>query len=723
MKNRIEFLMNFNVEYQPSLRTVKWFLIWVMSLGLLSCSMRPGTTKTNLNIQMPERVLSDSQSMSTGKINLQTDDGGRNVSAPADITRITPRPQTEKQWAVQRDPRLQFDDSQTLTVVVDTLPLPDFVHRVFGDMLHVNYVLDSRVPAKEKVSLNLQEPVSKRRLFETVRDILRGYTVAVREKDGIFYIEPVSDKASLAMGQGTSMADIPDVPGQIRQIIPLQHANATNLMQIMTAVPGTQVIALPGENALIVMGAREGIEQILQFISVLDQPSMRGRFGSLVRLKYWDPQELAPKLRDILGTEGIPVSSNSGMGGIQLIPFDRWRFLLAFAAEQSWLDRLGYWIQLLDVPKEQDERQYFVYFPESSRASELMGTLESILGLTRSSKGKTATKGKTGPMEMTRPAGTTVAQSEKKSVETGESDKESQLAILAEEIRLAIDEGRNAMIIYCTPQKYRMVESLLKQLDIQPPQVLIEATVAEVTLSDDLSFGLEWYLKSTEGQQTSVLSTIGGLALGSAGLNYSFLADSDKLKVLVNALAKDEKVKVLSSPHLTVRDGKSASINVGTQVPVVTSETAQSQNPNGVVRAYQYRSTGVMLQVTPTVHAHGVVTLEINQEVSEPAQSGGENPLILNRTLQTEVVAGSGQTVIIGGLIKESNSESVKKVPVLGDIPVIGYLFKTTTRGLSRTELVVMITPHIIRSTQQIDDMRREVMRSYQAVEIGEGKQ
>ncbi len=519
------------------------------------------------------------------------------------------------------------------------------------------------------------------------------------------------------------MADIPDVPGQIRQIIPIQHANALNLTQIITAVPGTQVIALPGENAITVMGSREGVEQILQFISILDQPSMRGRFGLLVRLKYWNPQELDPKLREILGAEGIPVASSSNMGGIQLIPFDRWRFLLAFAAEQSWLDRLGYWIQLLDVPKEQDDRQYFVYFPESSRASELMETMESILGLTRSSKGNAAAKGKAGRMELTRPAGTSAVQPEKKAAQQEESDKESSLANLASEIRLAVDESRNALIIYTTPQRYGMVESLLKQLDIQPPQVLIEATVAEITLSDDLSFGLEWYLKSTASQQTSVLSTIGGLGLGSAGLNFAFLADSDKLKVLVNALAKNEKVKVLSSPHLTVRDGKSATITVGTQVPVVTSETAQSQNPSGVVRAYQYRTTGVTLNVTPTVHAHNVVTLEINQDVSEPAQSGGENPLILNRTLTTEVVARSGQTVVIGGLIKESQSKSVQKVPIFGDIPVIGYLFKTTTEGTQRTELVLMITPHIIRSTQQIDDLRREVMRSYRSVEIGEGQQ
>jgi len=288
-------------------------------------------------------------------------------------------------------------------------------------------------------------------------------------------------------------------------------------------------------------------------------------------------------------------------------------------------------------------------------------------------------------------------------------------------VRIAADSGRNALIIYATPQHYRALENLLRQLDIMPAQVLIEATVAEVTLIGDLKYGLEWYLKNNDDSRNEVIKTMGGLGLGTAGISYSLVNASQRFQVLVNALAEEELVKVLSSPRIMVRDGKGASITVGTQVPVVTSDTARvdagGDERTGVVRAYQYRNTGVTLQVTPTVHAEGIVTLEISQDVSEPAASGGENPLILNRTLNTEVVAASGQTVLLGGLIKENQGRRESKVPWLGDLPGLGHLFKVTTRGSERTELVVMITPHIIRSTRQLDEIGRAIFREFRQLE------
>ena len=297
--------------------------------------------------------------------------------------------------------------------------------------------------------------------------------------------------------------------------------------------------------------------------------------------------------------------------------------------------------------------------------------------------------------------------------------------MIAGDVRVAVDENRNALIIYATPKKYKTLESLLKKLDVMPVQVLIEASVAEVTLTDTLQYGLEWFLKNTDQSQTSILRTLGGLGLGSGGLDLSLITDSDKFQMLINALAQENMVKILSSPRVTVRDGKSASIIVGTEVPVITSEATspdiQSEGTSGIIRSVQYRSTGVSLQVTPSVHAKGVVTLEITQEVSEAqanTTSDISSPIILNRTITTEVVAADGQTVLLGGLIKENKSETVTKVPFLGSIPILGYLFKTTSKGFDRTELVIMITPHIIRNTQQIDEMREAIFESFEHIGI-----
>jgi general secretion pathway protein D len=184
-------------------------------------------------------------------------------------------------------------------------------------------------------------------------------------------------------------------------------------------------------------------------------------------------------------------------------------------------------------------------------------------------------------------------------------------------------------------------------------------------------------------------------------------------------------IKILSSPRVTVRDGKNASIVVGTEVPVIMSEATtpdvQVEGTSGIIRSVEYRTTGVSLNVTPSVHAKGIVTLEITQEVSEAQQnptSDISSPIILKRTVTTEVVAADGQTILLGGLIAENRSQTVTKVPILGSIPILGNLFKTTTEGTNRTELVIMITPHIIRNTQQIDEMRDAFFESLKYLDM-----
>jgi general secretion pathway protein D len=450
-------------------------------------------------------------------------------------------------------------------------------------------------------------------------------------------------------------------------------------------------------------------------------------------VKYADIAEILPQIKEILVTESVPLAQKAGQGGVQFISLERWGTLLVFAAEKQWIDRVRFWVDLMDKPLKTNEKRYFIYFPENSRALDLMQTLENILGLAGDSDSGArqpeetdflsslyrsisdtdqTDQNESNPSTSSRPARDKSQTSSSSPSSGGQS--ESRIEGIG---GLAVDETRNALVVYATVTHYQAIERLLQQLDIMPPQVLIEAMVAEVTLVDDLKYGMEWYFKNTGGGQRGILSTLGGLGLASAGISLSSVTDSGKFQVMVQALAEEELVQVLSSPRIVVQDGKSATINVGTQVPVVTAETASIESTSaegtGVVRNYQYRDTGVILKISPVVHARGIVTLKIDQDVSEPSPSGGENPLILHRTLSTEVVGTSGQTLVIGGLIKESKGYKESKVPFFGDLPGVGHLFKNNTRGNDRTELVVMITPHIIRGTQEIDDIRRVLFEEF----------
>jgi general secretion pathway protein D len=622
-----------------------------------------------------------------------------------------------------------FDETPSLTVAADELPLTDFIHRVFGQMLEVNYVLSSKVPEKETVSLNLQEKISPKKLFEITSEMLEEHKISVREKDGVFHIGPAPEKEPLSIGWGKEPEDIPSAPGHVRQIVPLQYIQAGDMRNIVAIVPETKVFSHPGENAVSVTGPREGVEQVLEYISLFDRPAMRGRFVARIRLNYLSPGDLLPRLKELLRAESVPLADQPGQGGVQMIGLDRWRQVLVFAAEKKWIQRVRYWIEMLDEPEQGDERRYFIYFPENSRALDLMQTLQNIMGLSGGSRAAGQAEEKDFSRSLYTPAGGSGGSSGSEKADTSGNANSQDNGKTKDSVKdrvsgLAVDETRNALIVYAKADEYKAIEGLLHQLDIMPPQVLIEATVAEVTLVDDLKYGLEWYLKNTARSQTSVLSTLDGLGLGSAGIQLSSVTDSEKFRMMVNALAEEELVQVLSSPRITVRDGKAANINVGTQVPVVTSETASIESTTtegtGVVRTYQYRDTGVILQITPTVHARDVVTLEISQEVSEVGSTGTQNPTILNRTLSTDVVATGGQTLVIGGLIKENNSGRDSKVPFLGDLPLIGNLFKNTSRSRERTELVVMITPHIIRSTQQIDDIRRALFEKFNYLKTSE---
>lgn len=691
----------------------KPFLLLLICLLMVSCAHRQPPLSERLMMRMQSYLNSG-----TGEMPAQQEAKAPQEQQPEkeSVQEFIP----VKQYAAPaiRVPveKLPFSKIREVTVAVDEMPLSDFIHYIFSDIFHVNYIVDSKVKkSKEPVTLNLNQRISERRLFGIVMDVLKQHRLSVYVREDVYYIWQDSKNQDIVIGIGSAVNDIPAAVGEIRQIIPLKYADVQNLFEFLPRSPGIKVIPAIRENMLVVTGTRDRIEQAINIVHMLDRPAMRGRFAGMLRLKYWSPSDMSVKLKEILTQEGIPVTEQPGRKGIYINKLERWGTILFFAAEKEWLERVKYWVKVLDVPVDKDESRYFLYFPENSKASELGESLEKILGIS----------GSDSAIKSTERAGSAKKDTKTRKPVSGRKDILKDITVITTDVRIAVDENRNALIIYATPKKYKALESLLKKLDVMPVQVLIEASVAEVTLTDNLQYGLEWFLKNTDGTHTGILHTMGGLGLGSGGLDASLITDSEKFQLLVNALAQEDMVKILSSPRVTVRDGKSASIIVGTEVPVITSEATspdiQTEGTSGIIRSVQYRSTGVSLQVTPSVHAKGVVTLEITQEVSEAqanTTSDISSPIILNRTITTEVVAGDGQTVLLGGLIKENKSQTVTRVPLLGSIPILGYLFKTTSKGSDRTELVIMITPHIIRNTQQIDEMRDAIFESFEHIGI-----
>ena len=277
-------------------------------------------------------------------------------------------------------------------------------------------------------------------------------------------------------------------------------------------------------------------------------------------------------------------------------------------------------------------------------------------------------------------------------------------------IRIIADEINNALLIKATAHEYRLVQAALEQLDIVPLQVLVEATIAEITLTDELQFGLEWFFKNHLGERK-----VGNLALdvGAAGLtalspgfSYAILDNANAVRAVLNALAGESRVNILSSPSLMVLNNQTATINVGDEVPVTTQQQQATTGTSTIVNNIEFRDTGVLLTVTPRVNAGGLVTMEVEQEVSNVAAGTGNTltPTIQQRKITSTVAIDSGDTVVLGGLIRENTSVNQSGIPGLHRLPLVGPLFGSTTQDQRRTELVVLITP---RAVQNRDSARR----------------
>jgi general secretion pathway protein D len=286
-------------------------------------------------------------------------------------------------------------------------------------------------------------------------------------------------------------------------------------------------------------------------------------------------------------------------------------------------------------------------------------------------------------------------------------------------VRIIADEANNALLIVATSAIYDKIQSVLRQLDIAPRQVLIEATIAEVRLTDNLKYGVEWFFTNKVGKvgnnnfsgtgiiNTDTIPIAATAAAATGGFSYA-LTNAGAIRALLSAAASESNLNILSSPQLLALDNQTAEIRVGDQIPILTQQTAFGGAVGGVVAPIsqvRYKDTGVLLTVTPRVNSGGRVTLEIRQEVTDQGASVNvgniPNFTFLQRTFQSVVTVQSGQTIVLGGLIRSNNNFTDSGVPFLRNLPVIGSLFGSTINNKERTELIVLMTPRVVRDQRE----------------------
>ena len=659
----------------------KALTLGLLATGLLAgCNSTPNglsPTPSYLQKNAPVNVKASEEPQSTNPDNNKT-------AAQHGITYLEPLANNKASQSEQTNLADQFSNTERVKLTADSLLVKDYLHYVFGELLNVNYILGEQLNnSKDQVTLNLQDELTKRKLFTLSEQMLQERNILIRYQDGIYYVHKSDDGVSsnLVYGYGANPEDVPNTSNEIVQLAPFKAGMQTSLANTIRQLTSVNATPLFEQQAIMFKGKRSDIIKALEFMQLVDQPAFRNRSIGMYKSTFIPVEELSKQLQDLMKQEGISVSINASIEqAVSIVPLERTNTIVFFTNDKRFIQRTLYWAKQLDQPADGNQEQYFVFNPEFSRASDLGESLQMLLG---------------GGASKALTSGTSVASQNNNTNTNNASKANRSISVNAEGMKMVVDERSNALVFYTTGDDYRNLLPMIKRLDIMPKQIVLEMMIAEVTLTDEFKQGVEFAL-TNQGANVQ-----GGFNLESNSTGLSYLLSGASGKLAFNLLQKNTYVNVLSRPSLAVRDGVAASITVGNSIPIVGDIITDPVN--GSRTSVEYLETGIDLQVTPTVNAQGVVLMEITQKISNQASSSGAegNPIIFERSLKTEVIAGNGQTIMLGGLISENSTLSDRRVPFFSSIPLLGRLFDGTDNNTNKTELVVLVTPRIIDSTAE----------------------
>jgi general secretion pathway protein D len=604
---------------------------------------------------------------------------------------------------------LRFSDRDAIQFSADNLPVRELLNYVFGDVLKVTFVVADGLPNLEaRLTLSSAGPTSSRSVFRMTAEALDGLGIAITDRDGVLFFGPKTGRTggNLPIGYGRRPADVPQAAGAILQIVPLRYGFNASIERVARESTDAQLVYDSAQSAIFVTGTRQSILRLLDLVQLLDQPSVAASNVGLITLTYVDSKTFTSQVQSLLESEGVSAGGSSR--SINFVPLENLGSVVVFSSSPELLERVEFWAKQIDKPGQGPAQQYFIYQPRHARASDLGESLGALLGARSSGA---AVAGNQSRDTRSAVSGSGITQDNAMRRESGVSQNSNPAGastIESEGLRIAVDLRTNSLVFYTTGQKYEALLPMIRRLDTPPKQVVLEATIAEVTLTGEFANGVEFALSDKAGQWSGS-SQLGLPSGGGIALNYvSGLTEQVRLRLL----SGDSRVNVLSNPVIVVRDGVAASISVGNDVPTVGATAADVLESTRQITTVLYRKTGLDLSIRPNINAQGAVVMEIRQQISStvPGSSGVQGaPIFFQRSVNTEVVARSGQTIVLAGLISENQSTSAQKIPGLGHIPGLGLLFQSNSKRTEKTELVLLITPRILESDDDWESVVRTI--------------
>ncbi|MBF0228201.1 MAG: type II secretion system secretin GspD [Desulfamplus sp.] len=617
-----------------------------------------------------------------------------------------------------KDNQNKSEERVKVELAFDNADLFEVLDATLFELFKVNYIIDPHV--KAKVSFHFSGNYTKNEFIQLFNDILQLSNLSITQGPGdMFKVVRKNESAGLT-SEDVYQDSLPDASGDISRLIRLKYLDASSVLKSIQTFTskGASVAIDTMNNSVIVTDTLENVEKVINVLAMMDIPYFMDISWRIFPVKEVDAKDIVQNITKLIKSAGLYYRPGALKGGYEVLSLDSINAVLVATRWPEILDLVDNWISAMDYLGEDagSGTGVFVYFMENGTAIEMADILRQLYGAKSSSSSSSQKTQIVKPTER--------SSDQNKNRDASSSKTSSFSGELAGDVEIIPDETNNAIIFRASQRDYKIIKNVLKELDVTPRQVLINVVIAEVTLTDKTQYGVQWLLNNSMGnyqgqggldvaKSTRAINQVLGTA---SNISYGIYNSKDILKGLVTALGSDSRVNILSSPNIMAVDNKEAMIEVGEDVPSITGNVTDING--GITSSVQYKKTGIILTVTPHINSSGLVKMELSQEVSEKGNYDEAlgNYSILTRKAETSLVVNDKQTILLGGLMRSNMTKSDAGVPVLKDIPLLGYLFKSKTDESTKTELIFLLTPHVVDSREAADRVTKEFAEKIEGI-------
>jgi general secretion pathway protein D len=671
-----------DIHAAPLFGRCKHILLVVLSVALVSCAseLKPLPGK----LDYPRSPKADAG------LNNPANDGRPNATQVATMpTQPTPQGSLAASMApAPAAPQTTSGAGDEVSMAIDQTPLPVFLQILYGSVLKKAYSIDPAVQTRtDLVTFKTSVPIGRARMQAVAVNLLRSYGLAVQDFDGLVRIVPEANApVSPILRRGRTLPETPEASRPIFQHVELEVVRSAEAIQWMRQILGSRVTITDdaNRNGMLLSGTPADLRAALDMVQALDQPRMRGRVARRISPAFAGVAEFSNRLVEMLGAQGYAASSTiSTSVPILILPIPAISSVVAFTNNEATMEHVLRWARELDKPAGgATSSGLYTYAVKYADAQDLAKTLGDLLSSTAAPAATATTPGSAAPASPNRPGAG----------------------------RVVVNNATNTLIFRgSSADEYQQIQSLLRELDRPSKSALIEVVVAELRRTDSQSLGVQWSYNKFGVAGGAVENA----TIGSAGFASAITNNARTVLNRIDALAFENKARILSNPKVMARNGESATIQVGQEVPIITSQqnngtvsTGLFSSAPSLTQTVQYRSTGVILRVRPVINSGNRMDLEIQQEVSSAAATTtgvSSSPTISTRRVETKLSLRDGSSVLLAGLIDRKKSGGNSGVPFLKDIPGLGLLFGSENTTVEETELIVIITPYVINDDYEAE--------------------